>query len=208
MPPSFMITLGHAPTASIPLRHCGNDLVVAVRVWPGAHHPADVVQHDGQVGDASGEVGQVGQLREEHRGFQDQAHVLQHARAGHVVVPLQAALNLPVFYLRMRVPAHRVADAAEPVGAGGLQRLQHGPHAVPQLQVGSADDGGGCAGVTVAAAGALVGDGLHELNLANGPHLLRPVGVRYSERASMNTVERTLWPLVMSASRSGSRYCW
>ena len=69
-----------------------------------------------------------------------------------------------------------MADAAEAVGAGCLQRLQHRFDAIAQVQVGVADDGRRGPARAVQPAGRGRRQSLHELHLAHGPHLLRPGG--------------------------------
>ena len=70
----------------------------------------------------------------------------------------------------MGVPAHAVTDAAEAVGAGRPQRLQHRAHVGSQVQVGVSDDAVGGAGVAVHPAGGLGRDALYKLHLADGAH--------------------------------------
>ena len=66
--------------------------------------------------------------------------------------------------------------ALEAVGAGGLQRLQHGRDVVAELEVGVADDGGGGACFAIGAAGAGGGETLHKFDLAHGFELIGAVG--------------------------------
>ena len=75
-----------------------------------------------------------------------------------------------------------MADAAEAVGAGRLQGLQHGGHAVAQVQVGVAHNGGGRAAGAVEPAGAGRGQALDEFHFAHGAHLLRTVGAVHRAR--------------------------
>ena len=102
-----------------------------------------------------------------------------------------APLLFPVFDLGMRVPCHRMADAAKPIGAGGLQSLQHGRHPVCELQIGIADDRRCRPARAVEPGGAGCCQALHELDLADRAQLTGPSG-RYIDRASIKTVERTL----------------
>ena len=88
---------------------------------------------------------------------------------------MQAALNLPVLYFRVRIPAYRMADASKTIGAGRLQRLQHRPHRIPHFQVRAADDRGGSPALAVPTGRAFVRDALHELYLTYGAQFLGPI---------------------------------
>lgn len=69
-----------------------------------------------------------------------------------------------------------MTDAAEAVAGGAEMRLQHRLHLGAQAEVGMADDAGADLRRSVDAAGAHRGDAVDELGLADGAHLLRPVG--------------------------------
>ena len=75
-------------------------------------------------------------------------------------------------------------DPLETIGAGSLECLKDRAHFLAQLQASF------CANLTSPTG-----------RNSSGP------SVRYSVRTSMNTVERTLWPLLMSTASSASRYC-
>ena len=154
----------------------GHDLVVSIGVGAYAAEPSQVVQNDGDLGHGVGEVGQVAQLGKVQGVLQHVAHVSQHASASAIVVAQQTALYLAVVQFRAGVPADGVPDAPEAVGAGLLQRLQHGAHGVAKLEVGTADDAVGRLAGAVLTSGAGIGDGLHELDLAHRAHLLGTVG--------------------------------
>jgi hypothetical protein len=75
-----------------------------------------------------------------------------------------------------------MSSTAEPVRAGRLQRVEDRLHALSQVQVGVAHDGRGGAAGAVQTAGAGRGQALHELDLADGPHLLGPIGAVHRAR--------------------------
>jgi hypothetical protein len=97
-----------------------------------------------------------------------------------------------VFELGMRVPRHRMADAPEPVGTGRLQCLEHRGDAVAQQQIGVADDCRRSPSGAVEATGARCSQPLHELNLADRPHLLGTFsavhGARFNEHGGTHVV--------------------
>src|SRR5690606_35127565 len=68
------------------------------------------------------------------------------------------------------------ADAAKATAAGADLRLQHRADPVAEGEVGIADDTGRHPGGAIAAALAHRGDAGDELDLADRPHLFRPVG--------------------------------
>src|SRR5580704_17134140 len=75
----------------------------------------------------------------------------------------------------MRVPSHRVPDATKSVGAGGLKSLQHGLHAIAQLQVGVTDNGR-CGPAGTIKPGCSSGcQALDKFDLADGTQLDGPV---------------------------------
>jgi hypothetical protein len=84
-----------------------------------------MVQNDGQIGHGLGKGGQLGQLRESDTNVEGQTFTCQHLSPGPIVGTGQHPFLLTVLDLRMRVPSHRMPDAAKPVGAGGPQRLQY-----------------------------------------------------------------------------------
>ena len=69
-----------------------------------------------------------------------------------------------------------MADPPKPVGAGRLQRIQHGLDPVAQLQVGVADDGRRCPAGAVETAGAGGGLTLHKFYFADGSQLFGAFG--------------------------------
>ena len=135
-----------------------------------------MVQHDADLGYGVGKIGQLAQLGEIQGVFQQEAHLRQDPRAGPVAIGGQGALYFPVHHLRAGVPTNRVADTAETVRAGGLERLKDRAHSLAQLQVGPADDRRGGAGRPVGPAGAFIGQFLHVLHFAHRAQLLGAVG--------------------------------
>ena len=71
----------------------------------------------------------------------------------------------------MRVPGHGMPDAAKPVRAGGLQRLQYRLDPVRQLQIGMADDRRGGPARAIRSAGTRGGQPLDKLDLADRAQL-------------------------------------
>ena len=97
------------------------------------------------------------------------AEVVGGQLAGHIV-------GGGVFDFGVGVPGYGVTDAAESVGAGGLQGVEDGFNVVAQVEVGVADDGSGGAGVTVNAAGAGGGLALDKFDFADGTQLFGAAG--------------------------------
>jgi len=134
-----------------------------------------MVQDDGQIRHGLGKGGQLGQLREAHTNVEGQTHTHQHLSPGPIVGTGQHPLSFTVFDLRMRIPSHSVPDATKPVEAGGLKRLQHGLHAIAQLQIGMANDGR-CGPARTIKPGCSSGcQALDKFHLADGAQLHRPI---------------------------------
>ena len=134
-----------------------------------------MVQDDGQVGHRLGELGQLRHLREVHPAFQGKAHAGEDAGTGAEVVAghlVGHTVRGGVLDLGVRIPGDRMADAAEPVGAGRLEGLQYRLDAVSEVQVGVADDGCRSAARAVQSIGRSRRQALHELYLAHRTHLL------------------------------------
>jgi hypothetical protein len=82
----------------------------------------------------------------------------------------------------MRVPRHRVSDASQPVGAGGVERLQHRCDPVAEVQVGMADNGGGSPAGAIQATGAGGGQPLDKLDLPHRAQLHWPIRTVHGTR--------------------------
>ena len=182
---------GHAQTAQLDhdvgalgsgcdsLTPCVKHLFVAASVGAVAQQATHVAEDYLQVGHGLGELGQLEHLGEEHPTLQAQAHAGQNLGPGPEVGAGHLAFLVVgggVGDAGVGVPGHRVADAPEPVGAGGLESFQDRLNAVAQVQVGVAHDGRRGPAGPVESRGAGGGQTLDKLDLAHGLHLVRSAG--------------------------------
>ena len=98
----------------------GEHLVVAFGVGADPRQAAEMVQDNRKIRYGFGKGRELGQLWEAHPGVERQPHPRQYPGAGLVFGTGQHLFLFPALDLGMRVPSHRMADAAKPVRARRL----------------------------------------------------------------------------------------
>ena len=174
--------LDHDVGAGRQLRHTPfpvlKDGVALPFVRTNAKRSADMVENDRAVRAGPRQVDQLHELGVVQPGVKAQAQPVQtgqpSAERGFQHQPFgRARVGVP--NVGAGVPAGRMTNPPEAVGAGRQMRLKHRLHPVAQREIGKADNPGTRGHRSIVAAGALGGYALDKLRLTDRFHLRRTV---------------------------------